>query len=263
MLSECKVSKKIRIFLFKEPFYFLEKVKAERIDFSAFLASKKKAYICKNEPCGSLLLKHVCMTVIHRIIIVIALLSLALPADAQSYHGEATYYSNRFHGRRTSSGERYHKDSMTCAHRTLPFGTLLRVRNKKNGKEVIVEVTDRGPFRKGTIVDLSLAAAKELDMIHAGVAKVEVTHVDPSEIKLQPMELPVLVEYKPFLPEMKVYDESSGKSYLLSEWKKLVPSNVKMLLMQQQGQKKAQQKEKKKKQTERRAKDKKNKARGK
>lgn len=194
------------------------------------------------------------MTAIHRIIIVVALLSLALPADAQSYHGEATYYSNRFHGRRTSSGERYHKDSMTCAHRTLPFGTLLRVRNKKNDKEVIVEVTDRGPFRKGAIVDLSLAAAKELDMIHAGVAKVEVTRVDPSEIKLQPMALPVLVEYKPFLPEVKVYDETSGKSYLLSEWKKPVPSNVKMLLMQQQGQQKAQQKEKKKKQTQRRTK---------
>ena len=194
------------------------------------------------------------MTAKHRIIIVVALLSLALPADAQSYHGEATYYSNRFHGRRTSSGERYHKDSMTCAHRTLPFGTLLRVRNKKNDKEVIVEVTDRGPFRKGAIVDLSLAAAKELDIIHAGVAKVEVTRVDPSEIKLQPMELPVLVEYKPFLPEVKVYDETSGKSYLLSEWKKPVPSNVKMLLMQQQGQQKAQQKEKKKKQTQRRAK---------
>lgn len=203
------------------------------------------------------------MTAIHRIIIVVALLSLALPADAQSYHGEATYYSNRFHGRRTSSGERYHKDSMTCAHRTLPFGTLLRVRNKKNDKEVIVEVTDRGPFRKGAIVDLSLAAAKELDIIHTGVAKVEVTRVDPSEIKLQPMELPVLVEYKPFLPEVKVYDETSGKSYLLSEWKKPVPSNVKMLLMQQQGQQKARQKEKKKKQTQRRAKGEKNIARSK
>lgn len=203
------------------------------------------------------------MTAIHRIIIVVALLSLALPADAQSYHGEATYYSNRFHGRRTSSGERYHKDSMTCAHRTLPFGTLLRVRNKKNDKEVIVEVTDRGPFRKGAIVDLSLAAAKELDIIHAGVAKVEVTRVDPSEIKLQPMALPVLVEYKPFLPEVKVYDETSGKSYLLSEWKKPVPSNVKMLLMQQQGQQKARQKEKKKKQTQRRAKGEKKIARSK
>lgn len=203
------------------------------------------------------------MTAIHRIIIVVALLSLALPADAQSYHGEATYYSNRFHGRRTSSGERYHKDSMTCAHRTLPFGTLLRVRNKKNDKEVIVEVTDRGPFRKDAIVDLSLAAAKKLDMIHTGVAKVEVTRVDPSEIKLQPMALPVLVEYKPFLPEVKVYDETSGKSYLLSEWKKPVPSNVKMLLMQQQGQQKARQKEKKKKQTQRRAKGEKNIARSK
>ena len=62
--------------------------------------------------------------------------------------GNATYYGNRWHGRRTSSGEVYHRDSLTCAHRTLPFGTTLLVKNKRNGKEVVVKVTDRGPFRK-------------------------------------------------------------------------------------------------------------------
>ena len=77
--------------------------------------------------------------------------------------GKASYYANKFHGRRTSDGSIYHRDSMTCAHRTLPFGTILKVRNVKNGKEVIVKVNDRGPFCKGRIVDLSYAAARELE----------------------------------------------------------------------------------------------------
>ena len=91
--------------------------------------------------------------------------------------GKASFYGNKFHGRKTSSGERYHRDSLTCAHKTLPFGTLLKVRNLKNGREVIVKVTDRGPFVKGRIVDLSMAAARELDMLSSGVANVEATFV--------------------------------------------------------------------------------------
>lgn len=91
--------------------------------------------------------------------------------------GKASFYGNKFHGRKTSSGALYHRDSLTCAHKTLPFGTLLRVRNVKNGREVVVKVTDRGPFVKGRIVDLSLAAARELDMLSSGVANVEATFV--------------------------------------------------------------------------------------
>ncbi|MBR2863624.1 MAG: septal ring lytic transglycosylase RlpA family protein [Bacteroidaceae bacterium] len=151
---------------------------------------------------------------------------LAIPAWAQTYSGEATYYSNKFHGRRTSSGELYHKDSLTCAHRTLPFGTLLKVRNKKNGREVIVEVTDRGPFRKNTIVDLSQAAARQLDMLYAGVAKVEVSHVELDCIDIRPVENFLLVEKKNYLPELKIYDEESGKCYLFSEWTKGKPGQT-------------------------------------
>lgn len=109
------------------------------------------------------------------ILFIVAILTLALApasADAQALTGDATYYGNRWHGRRTSSGELYNKDSLTCAHRTLPFGTVLRVRNTRNNKEVIVRVTDRGPFRRGAIVDLSMAAAKEIDMVSAGVVPV-------------------------------------------------------------------------------------------
>ncbi|MBR1838439.1 MAG: septal ring lytic transglycosylase RlpA family protein [Bacteroidaceae bacterium] len=102
-------------------------------------------------------------------------------ADAQTMRGKASYYAGKFHGRRTSSGEIFHKDSLTCAHRTLPFGTMLRVRNISNGKEVVVRVTDRGPFAAGRIVDLSLGAARRLGMVAAGVAGVEVEVISTPE----------------------------------------------------------------------------------
>lgn len=86
--------------------------------------------------------------------------------------GKATYYGNRFHGRRTASGERHDKDSLMCAHRTLPFGTRVKVTNLKNGKTVVVRVNDRGPFGRGIVIDLSTAAARELDMLSDGIVPV-------------------------------------------------------------------------------------------
>lgn len=100
---------------------------------------------------------------------------------AQTQKGKATYYSKRMTGARTSSGERLHHDSLTCAHRTYPFGTMLRVTNLNNGREVIVRVTDRGPHARGRIIDLSWAAAKELDIIDHGVAMVKVEVVNGQE----------------------------------------------------------------------------------
>ena len=74
--------------------------------------------------------------------------------NAQSVQkGKASYYPKKFTGRRTASGERLHHDSLTCAHRTYPFGTLLKVTNPANGKHVIVRVTDRGPYVKGRIIE--------------------------------------------------------------------------------------------------------------
>ena len=86
--------------------------------------------------------------------------------------GQATYYGSRSHGRKTASGETFNKNEMVCAHRTLPFGTRVRVTNKKNGRSVVVRVIDRGPFGKGKVIDLSPAAARQLDMIKAGVVPV-------------------------------------------------------------------------------------------
>lgn len=110
--------------------------------------------------------------------------------------GNASYYANRFHGRLTASGKTYNKDSMTCAHLTYPFGTLLKVKNIRNGKEVIVEVTDRGPYTKKFMIDLSYAAAKKLDIIRYGYSPVEVSVYTPTIVpyKLAEVEheLPIL-----------------------------------------------------------------------
>lgn len=109
--------------------------------------------------------------------IVILLLAANLSLVAQT-RGKASYYSSRLHGRRTSDGNRYHRDSLTCAHKTYPFGTYIRVRNLANDKEVIVKVTDRGPHVRGRIIDLSYAAAKEIGLIAQGVGSVEITKLN-------------------------------------------------------------------------------------
>ena len=91
--------------------------------------------------------------------------------------GMASYYASRFHGRRTANGERYDEGKLTAAHRTLPFGTVLRViridpAGNAQGRSVVVRVNDRGPYSRGRVVDLSLAAARKLDMLRAGVVRV-------------------------------------------------------------------------------------------
>jgi rare lipoprotein A len=81
----------------------------------------------------------------------------------------ASYYQ---HGARTANGERYNPDGLTAAHKTLPFGTKVKVTNESNGKTVVVRINDRGPFTKGRTIDLSRGAAKAIGMIGSGVARV-------------------------------------------------------------------------------------------
>ncbi|OQX15035.1 MAG: hypothetical protein BWK73_08040 [Thiothrix lacustris] len=89
--------------------------------------------------------------------------------------GTASYYSDKFDGGRTASGERFDQDDLTCAHGSLPFGCRIRVTNLRNNKAVEVKVNDRGGFSKhGRVVDLSKAAAKEIGMMGTGTAKVKV-----------------------------------------------------------------------------------------
>jgi rare lipoprotein A len=109
-----------------------------------------------------------------KVLMIVTLFCLSSGVFAQTYKGKASYYAQPFHGRKSASGRIYNMYEYTCAHKTLPFGTKLKVTNQANGKTVTVEVTDRGPYVKGRIVDLSKAAAMDLDMMKSGVADVEV-----------------------------------------------------------------------------------------
>ena len=103
--------------------------------------------------------------------------------DSESGHGyraegKASYYGSRHHGRRTASGERFDQHALTAAHRTLPFGTWVKVTNLNNDRTVVVRVNDRGPHVRGRIIDLSREAAERLGMLRAGVAPVRVESLD-------------------------------------------------------------------------------------
>lgn len=100
-----------------------------------------------------------------------------------SEKGGASWYGHKFHGRRTASGELYSMYGLTAAHKTLPIPSYVRVRNVRNGKEVIVRVNDRGPFISGRVIDLSYAAAIKLDIAEAGVGQVEVARLTFDEIR--------------------------------------------------------------------------------
>lgn len=106
--------------------------------------------------------------------------SLALPAQAndkvealQTITGSASWYGGKFHGRTTANGERYDMNELTAAHKTLPFGTKVRVTNERNGKAVVVRINDRGPFVGKRVIDLSRGAAQAVGMINQGVARVK------------------------------------------------------------------------------------------
>lgn len=106
--------------------------------------------------------------------IVVACLFLLQSAGAQQT-GIASYYADFFDGRKMANGDRYDPSEMTCAHPTAPIGTLLKVVRKDDPtKSVIVTVSDRGPYVKGRIIDLSKAAAAELDLLHHGITEVTV-----------------------------------------------------------------------------------------
>lgn len=89
--------------------------------------------------------------------------------------GQAAYYSDAYQGKRTANGERYDRNALTAAHRSLPFGTRVNVTNLDNGRDVTVRINDRGPFTRGRIIDLSRRAAQQLGMIRSGTAPVRVT----------------------------------------------------------------------------------------
>ncbi|MGB0430106.1 MAG: septal ring lytic transglycosylase RlpA family protein [Bacteroidia bacterium] len=112
---------------------------------------------------------------------------MPIMAHAQTFNGKASFYSDKLHGNETASGEKYDKFALTAAHRTLPFGTWVRVTNLWNGKSVDVKINDRGPFgNNGRIIDLSKQAALELQMITAGIIDVKVEIIDKDAPKPEP-----------------------------------------------------------------------------
>lgn len=96
------------------------------------------------------------------------------PKPTKVLHGKASYYYGKWIGRKTANGEIYRAKDVTAAHKTLPFNTRVRVTNLRNNKSVVVRINNRGPYVKGRIIDLSLAAAREVDMTKAGVVPVKV-----------------------------------------------------------------------------------------
>ena len=112
-------------------------------------------------------------------ILLILIVSLFMPLSSNSsenypQYGNASWYGGKFHGRTTASGERFNKYEFTAAHRKLPFGTIIKVTNMRNGKEVYVRINDRGPFIKGRVLDLSLASAEALHFNRRGVIRVKI-----------------------------------------------------------------------------------------
>ena len=87
----------------------------------------------------------------------------------KGFEGRISYYGPKFHGRKTANGERFDQNGLTCAHKTLPFGTILQVTLQSTGKSVKVRVNDRGPYKGDRVLDLSLGAAKEIGLIQEGV----------------------------------------------------------------------------------------------
>ncbi|MBV9989347.1 MAG: septal ring lytic transglycosylase RlpA family protein [Chitinophagaceae bacterium] len=117
-----------------------------------------------------------------RNIVLILLIFLACSCHRKAYPGSgsetglASYYSESYNGKTTANGEIFRSSEMTAAHKKLPFGTKVKVTNLSNGKTVKVRVNDRGPFVQGRIIDLTRKAAKKLDMLAAGIAKVKISY---------------------------------------------------------------------------------------
>lgn len=139
--------------------------------------------------------------------------------------GVASYYGRKFHMRKTASGEVYNMEELTAAHKNLPFGTMLKVTNLKNGKEVWVRINDRLPQSSKRIIDLSKGAAQELDMIRDGIVKVKIEVPDedavmslmdhfqddkPDDLRLRPYENPIEIE-RPCILSIKFELQTSAR----------------------------------------------------
>ena len=116
------------------------------------------------------------MKTLFSVIFIVTLLMLQSCGRSVSETGKGSYYADKFQGRKTANGETFRQNKRTAAHKTLPFGTKVKVKNLSNGRTIKVRINDRGPFVAGRIIDLSKKAAKKLDMVQAGVTNVEISY---------------------------------------------------------------------------------------
>lgn len=114
---------------------------------------------------------------------------MVVTSYAQVQTGKASFYADKFEGSRTASGQKYKRSKLTGAHKTLPFGTKVRVTNLTNNQSVIVTINDRGPFVEGRVIDLSKAAAEKLGFLSQGLAEVRIEVVDPGDGKTKQTEI--------------------------------------------------------------------------
>ena len=161
------------------------------------------------------------------------MLSACAPYQARkhggTYHsqGIASWYGPGFYGHKTASGEKFTAKGLTAAHKTLPFGTMLRVTNIDNGRSVVVRVNDRGPFVRNRIIDLSKSAAEKIGMMGTGTARVEVATLSDKHRKVIKEESPVAEELKRPLrlgrkpskvqPEATAETESDGTAVIANK----------------------------------------------
>jgi rare lipoprotein A len=118
------------------------------------------------------------MATLLPIVVLSIVLPAASPASIERHHaetGQASWYGKAHHGERTASGEPFDIHALTAAHRTLPFGTIVRVTDLRSKRSVTVRINDRGPFRRDRIIDLSYEAARRLGVVARGTARVKVT----------------------------------------------------------------------------------------
>lgn len=119
------------------------------------------------------------MNVLRLLIIFSFFANIIIAQDSLKKTGGASYYAKKFEGRITANGEKFSNYDMTCAHKKLPFNTLLKVTNIKSGISTVVRVNDRGPYRKGRIIDLSEQAARIIGTYMHGITKVEIEKLEP------------------------------------------------------------------------------------
>lgn len=159
--------------------------------------------------------------------------------SSQNYKatGTASWYGRKFHGRRTSSGEPYDMFAMTAAHKTLPLPTYAKVKNLKNGKEIIVKINDRGPFVDDRLIDLSYTAAKKLGIYDTGTGKVQITAIDPRKhykpsapvLASKPAKLskPVYIQLGAFKNKDNADKLASQAQEVANKWEKVIVSVLK------------------------------------